>query len=127
MYVCVFVCGQSCGSVLPVDKWLDSLSVSQTPQVRIPLNVPSFFFFSLTTSYTCNLLVCTYTCVGKLVTWGVGPDVNYFGIVIASLVCMQPSQTNLPHADTVSDPCWGILNWERDSVKCDHSTFNNIV
>ncbi len=27
---------------------------------------------------------------------------------------MQPSQTNLPRADTVSDPCWGILVWERD-------------
>ncbi len=41
MYVCV-------QSVLwlraPMDKWLDSLSVSQTPRVRIPLNVPFFSF-----------------------------------------------------------------------------------
>ncbi len=29
-----------------MDKWLDSLSVSQTPRVRIPLNVPSFLFSS---------------------------------------------------------------------------------
>ncbi len=40
--------------------------MSQTPRVRIPLNV---LFFSFT-SYTCNLLACTYICVAKLVTWG---------------------------------------------------------
>ncbi len=46
MYVCMYVCVRS---VLwlraPMDKWLDSLSESDT-RVRIPLNVPSFFFSS---------------------------------------------------------------------------------
>ncbi len=48
MYVCMCVCVQS---VLwlraPMDEWLDSLSVSQTTQLRIPLNVLFFLFFPL--------------------------------------------------------------------------------
>ncbi len=38
----------------------------------------SFFFFSLLPHLTlANLLACTYICIAKLVTWGVGPDVNF--------------------------------------------------
>ncbi len=127
MYVCVFVCGQSCGSVLPWTSGYRLTVCESDTSSSNPAQCSFFLFFLSYHILHLNVLACTYTCVAKLVTWGVGPDVNYFGIVIASLVCMQPSQTNLPHADTVSDPCWGILNWERDSVKCDHSTFNNIV
>ncbi len=51
-HVCMCVCVQS---VLwlraPMDKWLDSLSGSQTARVRIPLNVlflfSFYFYFSL--------------------------------------------------------------------------------
>ncbi len=52
-----------------MDEWLDSLSVNLTTRVRIPLNVP-FFFFSL------SLLAWADICAAELATWGVGPDVN---------------------------------------------------
>ncbi len=53
-----------------MDKWLDSLSVSQTTRVRIPLNV--LFFFSI---FFLSLLAWADICAAELATWGVGPDV----------------------------------------------------
>ncbi len=73
-----------------MDKWLGSLSVSQTPQVRIPLNVLSFFFFPLTTSYTCNLLAWTDICAAEIATWGVGPDV-FMEIYIGGVIVLGVS------------------------------------
>ncbi len=43
VHVCMCVCVQSVlWLCAPMDEWLDSLSVSQTTRVRIPLNAPFF-------------------------------------------------------------------------------------
>ncbi len=55
---------------------------SDTPSSN-PAQCSFFLFFSLTTSYTCNLLACTYICVTKLVTWSVGP------LIVVTCTCVQ--------------------------------------
>ncbi len=57
-----------------MDEWLDSLSVSETTRVRIPLNV-LFSFFSPLFHFFLSLLAWADICVAELVTWGGDPDV----------------------------------------------------
>ncbi len=89
------VCVQSV--LWPMGKWLDSLSVSQTTWVRIPLNVlffPFFFFFF----FFLSLLAQADICAAQLATWGVGPDVHkttdiYDGIVARYFVALPKRLT----------------------------------
>ncbi len=59
----------------PWTSGLDSLSVSQTTRVRIPLKVLVFFLFILLFLFFLSLLAWADICVAELATWGVGPDV----------------------------------------------------
>ncbi len=64
----------------PMDEWLDSLSVSQTTRVRIPLNVlfsVVVLFFSLFLFFV-SLLARADIRAAELATWGVGPDVYIY-------------------------------------------------
>ncbi len=74
MYVCLCVSPVALCSHGQVDR----LTVCESDTLS---SNPAQCFFLLTTSYTCSLLACMYVCVARLVTWGVGPDVNYSRII----------------------------------------------